>query len=859
MSGSYDPGLVVLSIIVAIIASYVALDLASRVSASRHSKAAKYWLLGGAVSMGVGIWSMHFIGMLAFSLPMPVSYDIPITLISLVIAMVVSGFALFTVSSDYYAIRRLVLAGCLMGIGIAAMHYTGMTAMRVEPPIRYGPLLFGTSIVIAIVASTVALWIAFKLRTETILSAFWRKAGSALIMGIAISGMHYVGMAAAHFAAHTTAHSAHGLHNAWLAAAIGAFTFLLLATTLIVSVIDARLADRTAKLAQELSVANADLQRNAENLAATNTLLEQQIGERRHAEEQIRNTQSFLTSIVDNIPNMVFVKDANELRFVRLNKAGEQLLGYREEDLLGKNDYDFFPANQAEFFTSKDQEVLAGSRELTVTEEKILTKDGSERLLRTKKLPIMGEDGKPQYLLGISEDITEHKAAEERLEYLAQYDSLSGLPNRTLFHDRLASAMTRARRHHQMLALFYIDLDRFKEINDTLGHGVGDQVLKAVAARFTGAVRDSDTVARLGGDEFTIILEDVGNVENTKIIAEKVQVALLEPVMVDGREVFINSSIGIGLYPVNAADVDTLIQTADIAMYHAKQMGRNTFEFYEPQMNANAAARLDMQNLLRRALTREEFVLYYQPKISIESGDICGVEALIRWKSGELGLVPPDRFIPLAEETGLIVPIGEWVLRTACVQNRLWHEQGRGRLVVSVNLSPRQFRQRNLVELVQRILQETGLPPEYLELEITESMMMHQAEEAIAVLTQLHDLGVRLAVDDFGTGYSSLAYLKRFPVDQLKIDRSFVRDLITDQDDKSIVAAIIAMARSLDLRVVAEGVETKQHLDVLRTLACDEYQGYYFSKPIPAHDFAELWASHAQTSASRLPRLQSRR
>ena len=780
--------------------------------------------------MGVGIWSMHFIGMLAFSLPVRVAYDLSITLLSLLIAIVVSGFALHTVSRASLGTRKLALAGVLMGIGIAAMHYTGMAAMQVDPAIHYQPLLFIASVVIAISAATVALWIAFSLRADTTSWARHKKAASALAMGAAISGMHYVGMAAAHFAHHTVAVETIGVNQFWLALAIGAFTFLVLATTLVVSVIDARMADRSARLAEELRVANADLERNAASLAST---------------------KAFLDSIIDNIPNMIFVKDAKELRFVRMNRAGEELLGYDERELLGKSDRDFFPQEQAEFFVARDREVLSESKTVQIAEEKVSTRHRGDRMLRTKKLPILDENGDPQYLLGIAEDITEQKQAEERLEYLAQYDALTGLPNRALFHDRLGSAIARARRNQQVLALLFVDLDRFKEINDTLGHAVGDDVLRAAASRFGAAVRDTDTVARLAGDEFTVILENVGGADNAKVVVQKIQLALMEPIVVGGREIFINSSIGVSFFPTHAQAADTLIQTADIAMYHAKQMGRNTYALYEPKMSAAAAAQLDMQNLLRRALAREEFILHYQPKLSVSNGRICGVEALLRWNSAELGLVPPGKFIPLAEETGLIVPIGEWVLRTACAQNKAWQNEGRGRIVVAVNLSPRQFRQQDLVETVKSTLQDTGLEPQWLELEITESLVMHHPYEAQAVLTQLHELGVRLAVDDFGTGYSSLAYLKRLPVDQLKIDQSFVRDLITDEDDKSIVSAIIALARSLELRVVAEGVETAQHLEVLKALGCDEYQGYYFSKPLPSDALAQLWAQHAQKDSER--------
>jgi len=849
--GTYDTWLVILSIVVAVLASYVALDLASRIAASTGSKAAHYWLAGGALSMGTGIWSMHFIGMLAFRLPIPMSYDIPVTMLSLLIAFIVSRFALFTVSHGTLSMRRLLTAGLLMGIGIASMHYTGMAAMQMEPPIRYDPFLFILSIMIAIAASVVALLIAFQLRSETILSAFRKKAGSALVMGAAIIGMHYTGMAAAIFAPNSICTvSPQDINNAWLAAAIGGFTFMFLATTLLISVFDARLADRSAKLAETLRQANVFLETRSTELSRANAMLQQEMQERKRAEEEIRSTQTFLSSIVDNIPNMVFVKDAKDLKFVRLNKAGEKLTGYSEKELLGKSDYDFFPKEQADFFTGKDRETLRIGKHVFIVEESIKTKDGTEKILQTKKMPILDKNGNPQYLLGISEDITERKKAEEQLTYLAQYDSLTGLPNRNLFRDRLSLTMARAKRNGQMLALMFLDIDRFKEINDTLGHTIGDEVLQAASGLLRESLRDVDTIARLGGDEFTIILENITHEDQAIVVAEKIQKAFSDPVVIQKQEIFVTASIGIALYPRDAEDIDALLQTADNAMYRAKEEGRNTYEFYAHEINAQAAERLNMQNLLRYALERQELLLHYQPKVKVKSGQIIGAEALIRWNSKELGLVSPSQFIPLAEKTGLIVPLGEWVLKTACTQNKAWQDQGIPPLVMSVNLSPRQLRQKNLMAMITGVLDKIGLAPRFLELEITESMIMHHADKAIAILQQLHQLGIHLSIDDFGTGYSSLAYLKRFPVQKLKIDQSFVRDLTVNADDASIVTAIIAMAKSLGLEVVAEGVETKEELAFLSKLHCDEYQGYYFSKPVPAEEFARLMQTRRRAISS---------
>jgi diguanylate cyclase (GGDEF)-like protein len=395
-----------------------------------------------------------------------------------------------------------------------------------------------------------------------------------------------------------------------------------------------------------------------------------------------------------------------------------------------------------------------------------------------------------------------------------------------------------------MLALMFLDLDRFKEINDTLGHATGDLLLQAIARLLKGSLRAIDSIARLGGDEFTIIVEDITDVDQVITIAEKIKAAFSDAIVIDGRELFVTASIGISV-DTGGLDVDALLQTAGIAMHLAKEEGRNTYEFYASEMNAGRAGRLDMEILLRRAVARQEFVLHYQPIMAVTEDRVVGVEALIRWNSPELGFVSPARFIPLAEETGLIVPIGEWVLSTACLQAKAWQTQGIQPLTMSVNLSPRQFRQKNLVEMIAGVLERTGLDANLLDLEITEGMIM-RPDQAAAVLERLHKLGVRLSIDDFGTGYSSLSYLKRFPVQTLKIDRSFVNGLTTDGDDGSIVTAIVAMAKSLKLEVTAEGVETPEQLAFLARLHCDRYQGYLFSRPIPANDCIRLLEGSAR-------------
>ena len=426
----------------------------------------------------------------------------------------------------------------------------------------------------------------------------------------------------------------------------------------------------------------------------------------------------------------------------------------------------------------------------------------------------------------------ERKRAEERMAYLAQYDALTGLANRKLFKELLSLALARAERSSQHLALMFLDLDRFKIINDSLGHDVGDQVLKVVAERLRSRMRKSDTVARLGGDEFTVILEGIGTVQDaTRVAQELLQIVAL-PITVQDQELFIKPSIGIAIYPQYGKDPETLIKNADMAMYRAKRQGRNTYRFYTTEVNGKASQHLALENSLRRALEREEFLLYYQPQVEMKSGRIIAMEALLRWKHPDRGLIQPDDFIPLAEENGMIVPIGEWVLRTACQQNKKWQKAGLPLTTVGVNLSARQFRQKFFVEIVDRILKETGLDSQFLELELTESLFFESNGASTSRLKELKNLGIRISIDDFGTGYSSLSYLKCFPIDTLKIDRSFIGDIPASQADSAIASGMIALAHGLRIKVTAEGVETRAQLEFLRERGCDAIQGYFLSPPL---------------------------
>src|SRR6185369_9662107 len=436
--------------------------------------------------------------------------------------------------------------------------------------------------------------------------------------------------------------------------------------------------------------------------------------------------------------------------------------------------------------------------------------------------------------LVIIRDISKRKKAEEEIQQLAYYDTLTRLPNRALLYDRMSQAIALANRNRRYVGILFLDLDRFKVINDTLGHVAGDRLLKTVAERLSSSVRESDTVSRLGGDEFIVVLSSLAHDDDITNAAEKILTVISGAIMIDNREIFTTASIGIAIFPNDGTDINILLKNADIAMYQAKDQGRNNFQFFSKEMNVKALEHLMLETSLRRALEREELFLVYQPQLNLNTGEVVGMEALLRWRHPDLGDLLPAEFIPLAEETGLIIPIGEWVLKAACAQNKSWQDSGYLPLRMAVNISGGQFRQQNFVEMVAGILKETGLEAARLELELTESMVMHNASATVTLLCELKTMGVSLSIDDFGTGYSSLSYLKHFPIDRVKIDRSFVRDITSNPDDAAIAAAIIAMSHSLNLKVTAEGVEHQEQLEFLSSRGCDEIQGFLLTPPLSA-------------------------
>ena len=543
-------------------------------------------------------------------------------------------------------------------------------------------------------------------------------------------------------------------------------------------------------------------------------------------------------AVFDCSSDAIIVTDAHNT-IVSVNPAFCEITGFKREEVIGKDPKMLSSGRQEREFYMQMWKSLqeAGKWSGEVWNRR---KSGEVYPEWLSVSTVRNNKDETIHYVGIFSDITERKQAEERVRHLAHYDALTDLPNRTLFHDRLQQSLIQAQRNHEQVAVMFLDLDRFKVINDTLGHSVGDLLLQAVAQRLGNCMRQGDTVCRQGGDEFVILLPKINHAEDAALVAQKALDAIAQPFQLDGHELHISSSIGISFYPNDGGNPETLMKHADVAMYRAKELGRNNFQFYFASLNARSLERLALETSLRRALEHGELELYYQPLVDTKDGALVGMEALLRWHHPELGLIYPGQFIPLAEETGMIVAIGEWVLRTACTQAQAWFNQGFGRLRMSVNLSARQFRQSDFAGHVREIFALTGFDPHCLELEVTESMLMHNIDENIITLNELKSMGISIAVDDFGTGYSSLSYLKRLPIDTLKIDRSFVGEVTGNRDDEAIVEAIISMAQSLSLRVIAEGVEKSEQRDFLQLQQCDEMQGYLFSYPLPAGEFVEL-------------------
>ncbi len=586
-----------------------------------------------------------------------------------------------------------------------------------------------------------------------------------------------------------------------------------------------------------------EIRKPKEDLMNMFTAIGSQIGlfvERKRTEEELKISEEKLSSILGSIDNIVWSLSPTTGETLYVNAAAEKVWGRPVADFMKNKDLwlqSVHPDDRERMQKTLGELLETGT---LTAEYRILRPDGEIRWLEDRVKVIYDKAGNPMRLDGVASDITERKKYEASIEYLATHDALTHLPNRTLLADRLSQALAHAKRTERPLALLFLDLDRFKDVNDSFGHALGDALLQAVAERLQASVREGDTVARQGGDEFLILLSDLERMEDIEFVAVKILRAIAKPFLIEGRELFMSGSIGASVYPADGEDMETLLKHADTAMYRTKEEGGSGFRLHAREMSQRAIERIKMESALRRALEQQQFELFYQPKVELRGGRIIGSEALIRWRHPDLGLVLPSRFIPMAEETGLIHAIGSWALKTACLQSKAWQDAGLSPFDVAVNLSAKQLKRGNLVKLVNQTLRETGLEGRYLELELTETMVMHDPERFIPILEELKELGVKLSVDDFGTGYSSLSYLKRLPFDRLKIDQSFVRDIATDTNDAVIVQTVISLGHTLGLKVIAEGVETLEQLTFLCRHRCDDMQGYYSSRPVTAEQFGRL-------------------
>ncbi len=572
----------------------------------------------------------------------------------------------------------------------------------------------------------------------------------------------------------------------------------------------------------------------ARNLADANRGLESEMSERAQAQHEATKLSRALEQTADSV---LITGPSGVIEYV--NSAFTASTGYQAAEVIGQRPNVLKSGRHDLEFYRKLWDVINHGE---VFRDVLVNKKKSGELYYEEKTitPLKNDDGTITHFISTGKDITERMQTQERLHHLAYHDLLTELPNRLLFLERLEHALTLCKGTQRRVAVLYLDLDRFKIINDTLGHEAGDELLKKVSGVLQRCAYEGDTIARLGGDEYAVLLENIASADDVPLAARKILDAIVHPLVVGGQELFITSSIGIAVYPDDGSNADTLLTNADVAMYRAKDHGGNNYQYYSSEMNAKAFERLTLETSLRRALEREEYRVYYQPQVDMSTGKVTGMEALLRWEHPDLGLVSPLEFIPLLEENGLIVPVGEWVLYQACMQARIWQQVYGGSLRIAVNFSGRQFRHAGLATMVSDVLSQVGLAPSALEMEITESVLMQGDTVSSANLNALHRAGVNFSIDDFGTGYSSLSYLKRFPLNTIKIDRSFVRDIITDADDAAIVRAIVAMAHSLKLGVVAEGVETVQQLRVLNDMDCDLAQGYLFGRPVAADELTQL-------------------
>ena len=805
LTKSYNAYLVTLSIVIAIISAFAAFGIAERISASKNKLHQSLWILFGATTLGAGVWSMHFIGILALILPIPVSYNASITLISLFPVIITTSLVLWLKSRTTLIGKRLWFCGILLGSGIGLMHYIGMEAMELNAGMFHIKWIFFLSILVAILLATLALKIQTNASQQIIYHFIDKKQiHSAIIMGLAISAMHYIAMQATVFIQiPNTQVLTINTNTALLTMMISIVIGLSLLLTLIIPI-----------MVRYLNISEI-LLKNEENLRIAAT--------------------AFQTN------ESIMITDANA-NIIRVNEAFVKTTGFTEKEVLGKNPR-ILSSDQhdKEFYTVMWKTIIeTGNWSGEIWNRR---KNG-EIYPEWQTISVVKDtNGNITHYISFFSDMTEYKKSKKQVEELAYYDPLTNLPNRRLLYECLEHELTIAKLYKRIGAVLFMDLDRFKNINDSLGHSVGDALLIEVSYRLQTILDNSAIAIRLGGDEFIILIPAQDNTETdveTKatLISELIINQINLPYFIAEHDLYISTSIGISLYTGEDNNVDIILKRADTAMYYAKDAGRNTYRFYQQRMQEVADARLNLEKNLRKAIEKNEFKLYYQPQCS-STGEIIGAEALIRWKQSEIGMIPPSIFIPIAEESDLIIDIGNWVINSVCQQIKRWDEQHIYIPHIAINISANQFHQPNFALSIINILKKHQVNPERVLLEITEGVFLKNLEEAINKMNILRDYGFNFSIDDFGTGYSSLSYLRRLPFDQLKIDQSFIHDIMTNQHCSAIVQAIIVMAEGLELTLIAEGVENNKQVNHLFNYGCQYFQGYYFSKPLTTEKFAQ--------------------
>ncbi|MFK4386854.1 MULTISPECIES: EAL domain-containing protein [unclassified Bradyrhizobium] len=814
LTAEHDWRLVVLAALVCFVASIVAVSIFHRAIATR-GRTRWIWIAIAGAAIGYGIWATHFVAMLAYEPGVSTGYGIVLTASSLAAAMLLTsvGFGVAVVTSGRW---RAAAGGVIIGGGIASMHYLGMWALEVPGRVSWSVDLVLLSIVLGMCFGYAALAAALTRQ------GYSGTLAAATLLTLAIVSHHFTAMGAVKITPDPAlATDTLSLSPAFLALAIAGVALSVLGMSLIGVLADRRLATRTARFEEiisQLSIARQQLEGSQNELKEQKLRLDTAIN---HMVEGL--------CMFDAEKRLVICNE----RYARLYRLPPELLraGTPHRDIIRHRVKSGVLEGEASDFAAERQIARLDALPIHVVSSRIdAFADG--RLICVTRQPMAGGGWVATHL-----DVTEQRRSEAKITYMAEHDALTELPNRVLLKARLEPALADTRGGNLHLAVLLLDLDRFKEVNDTLGHPAGDLLLRSVAARLLDCVRETTFVARLGGDEFAIVDYVTNPAADAASLAETIHGALSEPFDLGDHQVVVGTSIGIALAPRDGADSDTILRSADLALYSAKSGGRGAFRFFEPELDRLLQARRNLERDLRKALARSEFELHYQPFVNLKSGETCGFEALLRWHHPERGLVSPGEFIPVAEETGLILLLGEWVLRTACAEAAKW----RSDLKIAINLSPAQFRSKELVSTIVSALAASGIASDRLELEVTETVIMHDSGTVFAALSQLRELGVRIALDDFGTGYSSLSFLQKFPFDKIKIDRSFVSELSNPMEEPHRIArAVVQFATSLGKTSTAEGVETAEQLEVLRQEGCVEAQGFHLSPPVRASTIARL-------------------